>query len=317
VIGPAPFFAEMADGPPGGRAWWLKADDGVRIRVGLWRAEAARGTILLFPGRTEYVEKYGRAARDLARHGLATFAIDWRGQGLADRLTGDAMSGHVLRFTDYQRDVAAMVAAARALDLPRPWYLLGHSMGGAIGLRAAMEGTDVAACVFSGPMWGIRIADLLRPLAWSLAWSGRRLGLGHFYAPGTDGGSYVLTEPFETNKLTRDREMYDHMIAHLRAHPELALGGPSLRWLHEALRETRALSRRPAPALPCLTLMGSDEDIVDAGRITARMADWPGGRLEVIPGGRHEVLMEDAATRARLFDMIGAFCAQAGALTSA
>lgn len=309
----APLYAEMADGPPGGRAWWLETADGVRIRAGLWPAPGARGTVLLFPGRTEYVEKYGRAARDLARRGLATLTLDWRGQGLADRLTDDPMSGHVARFTDYQHDVAALLGIARTLALPRPWHLLGHSMGGCIGLRAAMAGLDVAACVFSGPMWGIHIDDGLRPLAWSLAWSGRRLGMDHRYAPGTDAGSYVLSEPFETNKLTGDREMWDYMIAHLRAHPELALGGPSLRWLYEALTETRALVRHPSPALPCLTVMGSHEEIVDTARIIGRMENWPGSRLEIVDGARHEVLMEDATTRARLFDMIAAFCHEAAA----
>ncbi|WP_111732650.1 alpha/beta fold hydrolase [Roseovarius amoyensis] len=302
----------MAEGPPGGRAWWLKTDDGVRIRAGLWPAPDARGTVLLFPGRTEYIEKYGRAADDFARRGLATLCVDWRGQGLADRLMDDPMTGHVNLFSDYQRDVAALLDLAHDLDLPRPWHLLGHSMGGGIALRAAMAGLDVVSCVFSGPMWGIQIADPLRPLAWSLAWGSRQLGVGHHYAPGTDGRTYVLYEPFETNKLTRDREMYDYMIGHLRAHPELALGGPSLHWLHEALVETRELSVLPSPDLPCLTLMGSEEDIVDTTRIEERMADWPGGRLEVVPGARHEVLMEDAATRARLFDMIAEFCHAAG-----
>jgi len=305
MLSPAPLFSAMADGPGPGRAWWVTAPDGVRLRIGLWHpGEKPAGTVLLFPGRTEYVEKYGRAARDLARHRLATLVIDWRGQGLADRLVDDPMAGHVLRFTDYQQDVAAIVAAARELDLPRPWHLLAHSMGGCIGLRAAMEGLPVTACAFTGPMWGIRMADALRPVAWSLSWSGRQLGLGHVYAPGTDSENYVLTEPFETNKLTRDRDMYDYMIRHLRERPDLGLGGPSLRWLHEALRETRHLARRPSPDLPCLTIVGSQEEIVDVPRIEDRMNRWPGGRLEVIPGGLHEVLMEDAETRARLFDMI-------------
>lgn len=313
MTAPAPLFSEMADGPEGGTAWWLHTEDGIRIRAGLWQPEAARGTVFLFPGRTEYVEKYGRAARALAACGYATFVTDWRGQGLADRLADDAMAGHVIRFTDYQMDVRAMLAAAEEMRLPRPWYLVAHSMGGCIGLRAVMEGMPVAACVFSGPMWGIQMSEALRPVAWSLSWSGKRLGLGTRYAPGTVTGSYVLTEPFETNRLTRDREMYDYMVGHLVARPELGLGGPSLRWLHEALVETRALARRPSPELPCLTLLGSEEDIVDVARIHDRMARWPGARTEIVPGGRHEVLMEDAETRARLFGLICDFFATQGA----
>ncbi|MEQ8898548.1 MAG: alpha/beta hydrolase [Roseovarius sp.] len=306
----------MSDGPGGGRAWWADTADGTRIRLGLWRPEGARGTVFLFPGRTEYIEKYGRAARDLAEHGLATFTIDWRGQGLADRLVDDPMAGHVMHFPDYQHDVRAMLAAAEELDLPRPWHLLGHSMGGCIGLRAAMEGMPVASCAFSGPMWGIRIADALRPVAWSLSWTSKRLGMSHLYAPGTAGGNYVLTEPFETNKLTRDPEMYAYMTRHLTDQPELGLGGPSLHWLHEALMETRALARKPAPDLPCLTIMGSDEDIVDIPRIRQRMAAWPGGRLEVIEGGRHEVMMDDPETRAAVFGMMGDFFTRHGAVAA-
>lgn len=300
----APFFADIDDGPEGGAAWWLTANDGLRLRIGVWPKDAAKGTVLLFPGRTEYIEKYGRAAQEFAQRGYATLAVDWRGQGLADRILDDPMSGHVMHFTDYQRDVKAVMAAAKALDLPRPWHLLGHSMGGCIGLRAVMEGLPVTSCAFSGPMWGIRMASSLRPLAWSLSWGSRRVGMGHLYAPGTTSGNYVLTEPFATNKLTCDRGMYDYMIAQAHAHPKLGLGGPSLHWLHEALQETRRLARRPSPNLPCLTVLGSDEDIVDVDRIYDRMNRWPDSKLEVIKGGRHEVMMDSAAMRRHVFDKL-------------
>lgn len=309
----APLFSEVADGPDDGAAFWLRTADGPRIRVGLWHRAATKGTVLLFPGRTEYVEKYGRAARDFAARGYATFAVDWRGQGLADRLTGDTMAGHVHHFIDYQQDVAAMTEAAQALDLPRPWHLLAHSMGGCIGLRAVMAGLDVRSVAFSAPMWGIQMGAALRPFAWSLGWGARRLCLDHVYAPSTGAEHYVLSEPFETNKLTNDREMWGYMARQLEAHPELGIGGPSLRWLHEALMEMRALARRPSPALPCCTILGSDEEIVDPRRIHDRMAHWPGGRLEIVPGGRHETLMDTPAMRARLFSLICDFYDSAGA----
>ncbi|GAW34488.1 phospholipase YtpA [Roseovarius sp. A-2] len=309
----APFFADVAEGPGDGAAWWIRADDNVRLRVGLWNRAAPRGTVLLWPGRTEYIEKYGRAATRFAAGGYATFAIDWRGQGLADRLLGDAMSGHVHQFIDYQHDVAAMMRAAERLDLPRPWHLLAHSMGGCIGLRAVMQGLDVASVAFSGPMWGIRMADALRPVAWSLSWGSRQVGLSHRYAPGTAPEHYVLSEPFATNKLTNDAGMWAYMEQQIRAHPELGLGGPSLHWLFEALRETRGLARRPSPALPCLTILGSDEEIVDVPRVHDRMARWPGGRLELVPGGRHETLMDTEDTQAHLFGLLCDFYGSAAA----
>lgn len=304
----APLYEDVADGPTGGAAWWLTAADGVRLRVGLWNQSASKGTVLLFPGRTEYVEKYGRVAAHFAKCGYATLVIDWRGQGLSDRLTDDAMAGHVHQFLDYQQDVAAMTEAATRLALPRPWHLLAHSMGGCIGLRAVMQGLDVQNCAFSSPMWGIHLANALRPFAWSLSWGSRQFGMSHFYAPGTAGEHYVLAEPFETNKLTNDREMYAYMARQLREHPELGLGGPSLRWLYESLRETRDLTRLPSPNIPCLTILGSDEQIVDVPRVRDRMAHWPGGHLELVPGGRHETLMDTPDMRTRLLDMLCAFC---------
>jgi lysophospholipase len=263
--------------------------------------------VLLFPGRTEFAEKYGRAAIDLAARGYGTLTIDWRGQGLSDHLAADTMSGHVADFADYQADVAALLEVANAFDAPRPWHLLAHSMGGAIGLRAAMGGLPVATCAFSAPMWGIRMKAALRPLAWSLGWGSRHVGLGHLYAPSTSSASYVLDEPFETNDLTRDADMHTHMVAQLAAHPELALGGPSLHWLLEALRECRRLHALPSPALPCLTFVGTEEAIVDTSRIDARMARWPGARLERIPGARHEAMMDTPQTRTKVWDMLADF----------
>ena len=86
--------------------------------------------------------------------------------------------------------------------------------------------------------------------------------MGHMVAPGTSPESYVLIEPFEVNKLTNDPEMYQFMIDQTLAHPDLGLGGPSLRWLYEALRECRDLARLPSPDLPCVTFLGSEEQIV-------------------------------------------------------
>ena len=300
----APFFADVADGPENGAAWWQAAPDGVRVRVGAWRGASDRGTVLLFPGRTEYIEKYGRAARDFAQRGYATLTIDWRDQGLSDRLTGDIMSGHVGVFSDYQQDVAVMVATAEALDMPKPWHLLAHSMGGCIGLRAVIDGLPVQSCAFSGPMWGIQMAKSLRPLAWSLSFGVRHVGLGHIYAPGTDPENYVLTEPFETNKLTGCPNMYQYMIDQALAYPELGLGGPSLQWLYEALRETRALSSHPSPQMPCMTVLGTKEEIVCPRRIEQRISNWPGARLELVQDGRHEVLMDTPEMRAPVFDIM-------------
>ena len=106
--------------------------------------------------------------------------------------------------------------------------------------------------------------------------------------------------------LTTDPEMYEMMRTQLAAHPELSLGGPSFIWLREALSETKHLSLRAAPSLPCATFLGSNERIVHKGRIHARMETWKGGKLHIIDGAEHEVLMEIPATRDKAVDEMAA-----------
>lgn len=298
----APFHTDIHPGPEGGAAHWVDTSDGKRLRIGHWPCAGARGTVLLFPGRTEYIEKYGRSAAELAARGLATIAIDWRGQGLSDRMLPDPRVGHVDVFADYQKDVAALLRVARELALPKPFFLLAHSMGGAIGLRALMEGLPVRSAVFTGPMWGIRIAPHLRHLAGVMSQVMPRVGRGSSLPPGTKLESYVLSEPFEGNMLTTDARMYAMMRDQVAAHPEFALGGPSFVWLREALAETRHLAGRPTPSVPCITWLGSNERIVEIKPIHARMKNWKNGRLEIVQGGEHEVLMEGEEITRRIFD---------------
>jgi lysophospholipase len=289
----APLYAGLAQGPQDGFAEWLTAADGRRIRAGVWGMDAARrGTVFLFPGRTEYVEKYGLTAASLAARGYATLTVDWRGQGLASRVLRDPVPGHVEDFAEFQLDVQALVAFARARGLAEPWFLLAHSMGGCIGLRTLMGTHPFRAAAFSAPMWGISIPAWQRPLAEAASWLATRLGAGAAYAPLTGPAAYVTSAPFEGNTLTTDRAMWDYMGNHLRAEPSLHLGGPTMAWLRAALDECRALAALPSPALAAHVGLGSHERVVDPAAIHARMARWPGGRLQVYPRAEHELLME-------------------------
>ncbi len=298
----APLYDDIADAPNGGHANWLKTADGLRIRVGHWTKDDAKGTVLIFPGRTEFIEKYGHTAKALHDRGYASLVIDWRGQGIADRMLPNRAIGHVGDFTDYQKDVDAVIAHARSLDLPRPYFLIGHSMGGCIGLRSLMDGLDVQAAMFSAPMWGIQMAPALRPVAWGLSAVSRPLGFDQNLAPGQFEQSYVLRADFEGNALTNDQDMFCTLRQQLQSHPDLALGGPSLRWLHTSLREMHDLSTRPAPTVPCITFLGSKEMIVDPVRIQDRMRHWTGGALHTIAGGQHEMLMDTPKMRNTMID---------------
>ena len=300
---PAPFDFALSRAPEGAHAVWLRATDGIRLRA----AELGRGsngTVLVLTGRTEYVEKYGEAAQRFADAGLTTVSLDWRGQGLSDRLLSDAAIGHVGRFADFQTDLKALTDWADAIGAPKPWHILAHSMGGAIGLRALDSGLDVKTAVFSAPMWGIKLGTLMRMVAWGLSHLMHGIGQGHRIAPAAKRTPYPLTADPSENLLTHDPDMLGWMQDHLASQPGLGLGGPSLTWLREALRECHALQSIADPGVPSLTILGSREAIVDSEAIKTLTGRWPKATLEVFEGGAHELLMERPHLRNPAYDAV-------------
>lgn len=284
---------EPCGAPDGGRAYWLHASDGVRLRLAHWPGETH---VLILPGRTEYIEKYGLVVTDLAAAGWGALVVDWRGQGLADRLADDPRLGHVGTFADYQADLDAVLAAAEGLAPgPLPW--IAHSMGGCIALRALMRGCAPPAVAFSAPMWGLANPA---PLRLAIGWMAATLGLigkDGVYAPTTSATYGLPSMGFEDNNLTTDRAQFDRMKAQIIATPALALGGPSLRWMGQALIEMAALSALPSPDVPVLVGLGGAEAIVSADAIRDRAARWRGSDLRFYEGAMHEILMERPEVR--------------------
>lgn len=256
MIKKAPLNFEASESPPNGRAYWVQANDGVRLRIGVWKTKTShKGTVFLFPGRSEYLERFGRTVTELHKSGFSTIAIDWRGHGLSDRVAADPRTCHVDLFTDYQKDVAAMVTAAEDLDLPKPWFLFGNSMGGSIGLRAIIEGLPVTSSAFTSPMWNIKMSPVLRCVAWPLSWAAQSVGKGQMFTPGYDGQSYALKNPFNGNRATSDEEAYQFLISLAQTLPELEVGGVSMGWLFQGLKESRSLSKLSSPDIPCISFL--------------------------------------------------------------
>src|ERR1700756_734189 len=87
----------------------LKTRDGVSLRFARWLPPAGRkGTVVLLQGRAEWIEKYFETVRDLRARGFAVATIDWRGQGLSDRLLSDRHKGYVRNFGNYITDLEAV-----------------------------------------------------------------------------------------------------------------------------------------------------------------------------------------------------------------
>jgi alpha-beta hydrolase superfamily lysophospholipase len=113
----------------------VRTDDGILLHLRLWATpEPARGTVLLVHGLGEHVARYAHVAAHLVARGWNVLGYDQRGHGAS----GGAR-GAVAHWDSLLQDLGRVVDAARS-QLPGPVVLLGHSLGGLVAGRFAVEG---------------------------------------------------------------------------------------------------------------------------------------------------------------------------------
>src|SRR5262245_50086924 len=119
----------------------LKTPDGIALRFARWAPPPGRkGTVCLFPGRAEFIEKYFETVRDLRARGFAVAALDWRGQGGSARQLRNPRKGYVRGVAYYDVDLATLSQEVVLPDCPPPVFALAHSMGATVLMRAAHQG---------------------------------------------------------------------------------------------------------------------------------------------------------------------------------
>src|SRR6478609_8824134 len=214
----------------------IRTPDGVDLRFARWAPPPGRkGTVCIFTGRAECIEKYFETVRDLRARGFAVAIIDWRGQGKSQHQLRNPRKGYVRDFTDYETDVETFVREVVMPDCPPPHFALAHSMGGAVLLRVAARGKRwFDRIVLSAPMINLPSYQGKAPTR-ALIRAMRYAGLGGRYVPGGDEG-IVGGGAFINNVLTSDPVRFARNAAIYQAEPTLGLGSPTVAWLDAAFR---------------------------------------------------------------------------------
>jgi lysophospholipase len=288
----------------------IKTPDGAELRFARWAPPAGRkGTVCVFTGRTEMIEKYFETVRDLRERGFAVAMIDWRGQGHSSRRLRDSRKGYVRDFADFEIDVETFVQQVVLPDCPPPYFALAHSMGGAVMLRVAHAGKRwFDRMVLSAPMIdlpGHATSSAARALLKFL----RLTGQGGRYVP---GGNDVLggTESFINNALTSDPVRYARNAAILEEDPTLGLASPTVAWADTAIRTMRGFRAADYPLQirqPILMLAASNDTVVSTAAIEEFAYHLRAGSHLVIAGSRHEILQEQDRYRAQFWAAFDAF----------
>jgi len=297
------------DIPEGAEEHWLEGRGGVKVRVLTAPPRGAvRGSVIVAPGRTEFIEKYFEVIRELQGRGFAVFCIDWRGQGLSGREVENGLKGHFVSFDDPVNDLST---ALRLLSnkLPRPHIGLAHSMGGAILLRALQtRRVELDAAAFSAPMWGIAgLKDFQKKYARFMV----SLGLGGTFAPSVE--KKWKRENFKRNPVTHDKERHARCQGLISEEPRLALAGPTIGWVSAAADATESFLQPGALAsirIPILVATAAEEQLVDNESHDAVIAALPDATHITIAGAKHEILMEVDPIRAQFWDAFDALTAR-------
>jgi lysophospholipase len=283
--------------PEGAEEHWLEGRGGVKVRVltaPSTRGEA-RGSVIVAPGRTEFIEKYFEVIRELQGRGFAVFCIDWRGQGLSGREVENSLKGHFLTFDDPVNDLSTSLKLLSD-RLPRPHIGLAHSMGGAILLRALQtRRVELDAAAFSAPMFGISgLTDFSKKYVRFMV----SLGAGGTFAPSVD--KKWKRENFKKNPVTHDKARHDRCQGLIAEEPRLALAGPTNGWVAAASDATEAFLTPGSLAhlrIPVLIASAGEEQLVNNASHDVVARELPDARHIIVEGAKHEILMETDAIR--------------------
>jgi lysophospholipase len=296
--------------PEGAVTGQITTVDGVALRYARWNPNAPRrGTVCVFTGRGDMIEKYFEVVEELRRRGFAVAVLDWRGQGGSARRLRDPRKGYVRNFNDYQLDLETLVREVVLPDCPPPFFALGHSMGALILLEAVHQGRRwFDRIVLTAPMLGLAGArgQWFAPYAANFS---RMLGLGRLYIPG--GGPLPMAHgPFQGNRATSDQVRFERTASILQSAPELALGSPTIAWAHAAFVVQKRVAD-PAYAAdirqPLLIMAAGRDSVVSNAAIERFATRLRAGAHLVISGSRHEILMERDVYRGQFWAAFDAF----------
>lgn len=299
------------------RVTTLIPPDKVHLRAGIWdpaEGTQPRAVCLLLSGMSEFLEKYGEVAGELAARGFIVVALDWRSQGASERGRGGGnRASHVASFEQYDRDLAALMLQAVEPILrktPVPVVALAHSMGAHILLRFLHEHPRRIACAaMTTPMLEIETGKYSPELtSWiATAMNLRRPSTRMIF--GLEERD-PLNVAFEDNVCTSDRGRYERNKAFLKQKPYLRVFGPTIGWLGAAFQSMRLIKRRGFPediSTPVLILGAGRDRIVKTEAILNYAKRLSNARYVELEESEHEILMEKDAIRARFWEEFDAF----------
>jgi acylglycerol lipase len=252
----------------------LRAVDGTALYWQSWRVDGPpKALLFIVHGLKDHSARYSAVAAELNARGVTVSALDLRGHGRSE-----GRRAWVRRFDEYLDDLDLVLRAAQQECPSTPVFLLGHSMGGAIVTRFAIERRPaVTGIVLSAPA--------LQP---SATVSRAAIGFTKFLSAIAPGAAVFRTANAD---FSRDPAV----VAAMDQDPLIYQKPAPARTAAELLRAMdRVRATSPQLTIPFLVLHGTADRLTDpAGSQTLRdRAASPDKTLQLYPGLYHDLLHE-------------------------
>lgn len=260
-------------------------------------------------GRSEFLEKYFEVVRELQARGLSVATMDWRGQGLSDRLLPEREKGHILDFGAFRADLRKFTEEIARPRFRAPLFLMTHSMGGAPALQLLADGYDgFAAAVLCAPMTLLFDNPAKRFAVGALARMACALGGARQPVFGVKEHSLA----FEGNNLTSDPTRHQRFADLQAAAPNAVIREPTYGWLKaatDAIDDLHRSNRFARLKTPVRIISAEHDALVSSKDHGALARRSPLIDAVVIKGALHEIMMERDEFRAAYWAAVDAFFA--------
>lgn len=290
--------------PEGWRWHVFTTPQGKKLRFGTVAPKEGvpDAVVIVLQGLSEFCEKFYEVAHDMLDRNISVWAMDWQGQGLSDRHLKDRQKRHARDFDEDIADLHYFIReyvkhAAVHPDVGRiPLVMLGHSMGGNIGLRYLEKHPDVFSCAaFSAPMIGI--AGLNFAPSWA------RLPLTALFKEVADqsyvfgGGPWTEKARAHPGKNIFSSDPVRDAVhnAWCLADPRLQVGNVTFGWLHAANISCATLQKPEVMrriATPVMVALAGQDKLVNNGIARKALSHMPDARIVELRAAKHEILME-------------------------
>lgn len=259
---------------------YLEGVGRLRLHYRTWEVEAPRAALIVAHGLFEHSRRYEEFAAFMAAEGFSSFILDLRGHGASE-----GRRGHVRSFDVLLQDLDRFRREVQGLVSPElPLFLVGHSLGGLVGLRyleeydAAFRGAVIIspwlATAVAVPRWQVLAAAVLNRIL----------------------PSFPFPFRLDPNDLSRDPER----AADYRNDPQIHATITPRLFTETSSAIEMALRRGDRIGVPVLFLLAGEDRIVDTARSLAFARSLPSENItvEVLEGHYHEVLQERERTAA-------------------